>query len=56
MITKLLQSIGIVFTLLIVVAVCLISMYLSYVLGIAAVITALVFITYHILSITKSHK
>lgn len=56
MITNLFQSIGVVFTILIIVAITIVSMYLSYILGIGIVILTLIFITYHILSILKSHK
>lgn len=54
MITNLFQSVGIVFTLLIIVAVTVISMYLSYILGIGVVVLALVFIIYHVLSTIRS--
>lgn len=50
MITNLFQSIGVVFTLLIIAAVAIVSMYISYILGIGIVILTLVFITYHIIS------
>lgn len=56
MITNLFQSIGVVFTILIIAAITIVSMYLSYILGIGIVILTLIFITYHILSILKSHK
>jgi len=56
MITNLFQSIGIVFTLLILAAVAIVSMYLSYIIGIGIVILTLIFITYHIISIVRSHK
>jgi len=54
MITSLFQSIGVVFTLLIIVAVVLVSMYISYLLGIGVIILSLVFITYHILATLKT--
>lgn len=56
MITNLFQSIGVVFTILIIAAITIVSMYLSYILGIGIIILTLIFITYHILSILKSHK
>ncbi len=56
MIANLLQAIGAVLTLMVITAAVIASMYISYVLGIAAVIVTLVFITYHILSTLKSHK
>ena len=56
MITNLFQSVGIVFTLLIIAAVAVVSMYISYILGIGIVILTLVFVVYHILSILKCRK
>lgn len=56
MITNLFQSVGIVFTLLIIAVIAVISMYLSYLIGIGIVIITLVFITYHIVSTIRSHK
>jgi hypothetical protein len=56
MIANLLQSIGIVFTLLIIAFVVVISMYLSYIIGVSIVIIALIFITYHITSALKKNK
>jgi hypothetical protein len=56
MITNLFQSIGVVFTLLIIAAIAIVSMYISYIVGIGIVILSLVFIVYHILSITRAGK
>lgn len=56
MITNLFQSVGIVFTILILAAIAIISMYLSYILGIGIVILTLLFIVYHIVSTVKSQK
>jgi uncharacterized membrane protein YdfJ with MMPL/SSD domain len=56
MIKNLFQSVGIVFTLLIIAAVAIVSMYMSYILGIGIVILTLIFITYHIVSTVRNHK
>jgi hypothetical protein len=56
MITNLFQSVGVVFTILILAAVAIVSMYISYIVGIGIVILTLVFITYHIVSTVRSHK
>lgn len=54
MITNLFQSIGVVFTLVIIAVIAVISMYFSYLIGIGIVLITLVFITYHILSVLKN--
>jgi len=46
---KLLQSIGVVFTLMVIVAIAIMAMYLSYILGIGILLAGLVFIIYHVL-------
>ena len=56
MITNLLQAIGVVFAILIVAAVAIVSMYISYLVGIGVVILSLIFIFYHIISTVRSHK
>lgn len=56
MITTLFQSIGVVFTLLILAAVAIVSLYISYVIGIGVVILSLIFIIYHILKIIRMNK
>lgn len=56
MITNLFQSIGIVFTILIIAAITIVSMYISYILGIGIVILTLIFVTYHIVSTIRRHK
>ena len=56
MITNLFQSVGVVFTILILAAVAIVSMYISYIVGIGIVILTLVFITYHIISTVRCHK
>ena len=56
MITNLFQSVGILFTILIIAAIAIVSMYLSYILGIGIVILTLLFIIYNILSTVKSQK
>lgn len=56
MITNLFQSIGILFTILICAAVAIVSMYVSYILGIGVVIFTLLFIIYHIVSTVRRHK
>jgi hypothetical protein len=56
MITNLLQSIGVVFAILIVVALAIVSMYISYILAIGVIILSLLFITYHVISSVKECK
>lgn len=56
MITNLFQSVGVVFTILIIAAIALISMYISYIVGIGIVILTLIFIVYHSLSIIKKSR
>lgn len=56
MITNLFQAIGIVFTILIVAAITLVSMYISYILGIGIVILTLIFVTYHIVATIRGSK
>jgi hypothetical protein len=48
------QSIGIVFSLILLVVVTLATLYLSYIVGIGLVILSLVYITYHLLKTVKS--
>ena len=54
--TSLLQAIGTVGLILVTVAIALICMYLSYILGIGIVIFILVYIVYSLISIAKNHK
>lgn len=56
MITTLLQSVGVVFTILILAAVALVSMYISYVVAVGVVIVSLLFITYHALTVIRKNK
>lgn len=56
MITNLFQSLGILFSILICVAVTAVVMYLSYILGIGLVIASLLFVIYHIVSLVRRHK
>ena len=55
MITDLFQSVGILFCILICVAIVAVVMYLSYILGIGLVIAGLLFVIYHIVSLMKRH-
>lgn len=56
MITDVFQSIGIVLTIFVIVAIGLVTMYISYILGIGIIIITSVFIVYHILTTVKRHK
>jgi hypothetical protein len=52
--TTMFQSIGIVFSLILLVVVTLATLYLSYIVGIGLVILSLVYITYNLLKTVKS--
>lgn len=56
MITTLMQSVGLVFTIVIIAAIGLITMYLSYIIGIGFIVVTAISVVYYILSIMKSHK
>lgn len=56
MVSRMLKSVGVVMTMLVFCALAIVTMYISYLLGIALLIGALLFITYHVLSIFQGHK
>lgn len=57
MIIHLFQAIGAVLSLLVITITVLLTLYLSYILGIGVIIVSLIFVAYHIIStLNKSHK
>ena len=56
MITTMFQAIGVVLTLLVIVVIAVVSMYLSYILGIGIILITLSFVVYHVLSTLKCRK
>lgn len=54
--TDIFKSIGIVFSVLLVIAITIITMYASYILGIGILLIAGVYLTYKILDFKKSDK
>lgn len=56
MVKTLFQSFGVVAAILVMVAATIVSMYISYLLGIAVVVSLLVFVTYHVLATIQTGK